>query len=55
MARTPAVKARIRNRWSWNMGLSTRSSINTKTTKMARPPITVPSTKGLVQPMVWPP
>ena len=37
------------------MGLSTRSSIKTKTTRRTTPPITVPSTNGLVQPMVWPP
>ncbi len=54
-ARLPAVKARMRNRLSWNIGSAILVSTTPNTTSRATPPISPASTQGLVQPMVWPP
>lgn len=51
----PAVKARILNRESWNIGSATRVSITAKAARREVPPISVASTSGLDQPIVWPP
>ena len=53
-ARLPKVKARIRNRLSWNIGSAIRVSMMPNTTSSATPPIRPASTHGLVQPMVPP-
>ena len=50
--RLPAVKARIRNSASRNIGSATRRSISAKAASRATPPPRQLSTKGLVQPMV---
>ena len=55
LARLPAVKARILNSRSWNIGSSTRVSTKQKRISTARPPKMALSTNGLVQPIVWPP
>jgi hypothetical protein len=55
LATLPAVKARMRNRVSRNIGCATLVSTNPKRTRMARPPKISAITTGLVQPMVWPP
>ena len=52
----PAVKARIRNSASRNMGSGTRVSMMPKPTRRTTPPTDqTPMTSGLVQPMAWPP
>ncbi len=51
----PAVKARILNSESWNIGSETRVSITAKAARRPAPPISVASTSGLVQPIVRPP
>ena len=53
--RLPALKARMRNRASRNIGSATRFSMTAKAASRATPPARQLSTKGLVQPMVWPP
>ncbi len=53
LATLPAVKARIRNSVSRNMGWATRVSMTPKTTSKTTPPKISPITTGLVQPMVW--
>ncbi len=55
LARLPAVKARILNRLSRNIGSATLVSMIEKMTSTARPPPMSVMTRGLVQPMVWPP
>ena len=52
-AMLPAVKARIRNRLSWNSGSATLVSITTNAPSRAAPPTRSASTAGLVQPMAW--
>ena len=54
-ARLPAVKARMRNRLSWNIGSAILVSMTPKTASNATPPIRPASTQGFVQPIVWPP
>ena len=54
-AKTPALKARILNSWSRNMGSSTLVSMMQKATSSAAPTKRQLSTIGLVQPMVWDP
>ncbi len=51
----PAVKARIRNRPSRNIGCGTLVSIQANRPRIAIPPKTAASTQGLVQPVGWPP
>ena len=51
----PAVKARIRNSASRNIGSGTRVSMTAKATSRATPVDSAVSTVGLVQPMVCPP
>ena len=51
----PAVKARIRNRPSRNIGCGTLVSTQANRARMAIPPKTAVSTKGLVHPVGWPP
>ena len=53
LAVLPAVKARIRNRLSRNIGLATRVSMTPNTPSSTSPPKISPITVGLVQPMVW--
>ena len=54
-ARLPAQKARIRNRFMWNIGSETWFSMNPKTTSSTAPPMIPVSTQGLVQPCECPP
>ena len=54
-ARLPAVKARMRNRLSWNIGSAMRVSMTTNAASSALPPASPASTQGLVQPIVCPP
>ena len=51
----PAVNARIRNSDSRNIGSGTRFSINTNSPTSARPLASIKRTKGLLQPIDWPP
>ena len=51
----PAVKARILNRLSRNIGCGTLVSTQANSTRMATPPKIPASTQGLVQPVGWPP
>ncbi len=55
LATFPALKARMRNSESRNIGWATLVSMIPKTTRIASPPRISASTTGLVQPMVWPP
>ena len=55
VASAPAVKARILNRPSSNIGCATRSSTNTKATSSATPAAEPPSTNGDRQPIGSPP
>ena len=48
----PAVKARMRNRLSWNIGSATLVSITTNAASSTMPPASRPMTAGFVQPMV---
>ncbi len=54
-ARLPAVKARMRNRLSWNIGWGILVSTNPNTISRAMPPTSPASTCGFVQPIVCPP
>ena len=54
-ARLPAVKARMRNRLSWNIGSAILVSMRPNTTSNATPPTSPASTQGFVQPIVCPP
>ncbi len=54
-AKLPKVKARWRNRLSWIIGAETRFSMMTNAARSSTPPAISTSTRGLVQPMVWPP
>jgi hypothetical protein len=51
----PAVKARIRNRLSRNIGAGTLVSTQANRTSTAMPPKTADSTHGLVHPVGCPP
>ena len=53
-AMLPAVKARMRNRLSWNIGSAIRVSITANRASSATPPSSRPRTAGLVQPMLCP-
>ena len=54
LAQIPAVNGRIRKSSRRNIGVATRRSITAKANMVTRPTATQPSTRGLVQPMVWP-
>ena len=47
----PAVKARMRNRLSWNIGSAILVSITANAASSAAPPPSRAMTSGLVQPM----
>ncbi len=51
----PAVNGRMRNSRRSNIGWSTWSSIQQKSTRSAAPPITIVRTNGLVHPIVCEP
>ncbi len=55
LAMFPAVNGRIRNSCKWNIGSLACCSMNTKAISSPKPRAKQPSTKGLVQPIVWPP
>ncbi len=55
LAKMPAVKARILNRLSVNMGSRTRTSMMQKAARRTTPRASEMTTRGLVQPMAWPP
>ena len=55
LAAFPAVKARILNSASRNIGSATLDSMMQNTTRMAGPPIRPETTSGLVQPVACPP
>ena len=52
---TPAVKARMRNRASRNIGSALVRSMTPNAPRKAAPMASSLSTVGLVQPIVWPP
>ena len=52
LATLPALKARMRNSESLNIGWDTLVSMTAKTTRIASPPKISVITTGLVQPMV---
>ena len=55
LARVPAVKARMRNSGSRNIGSATRRSMMENTISRATPRLSEPITTGLIQPMLlWP-
>ena len=55
LATLPALKARMRNRVSRNMGCATLVSTTPKTTRMPMPPKMAATTKGFVHTIVCPP
>ena len=54
-ATLPMAKDRSRNNGRWNIGSLTCTSMTQKAARRATPPARLPTTIGLVQPIVWPP
>ena len=55
VAMLPKLKARIRNSWRRNIASSRRTSITANTASSRTPTAIAATTRGFVQPIVWPP